>query len=278
MDKADLHIHTRASGDSVLTAEEIFRAARATGMAAISITDHDSTAGVAAGLELADEYGVFLLPGIEINGSWRNQLAHVLGYFPNGAPTALGEFIAEQIDTAKRRNALAVIELMAQHGVPITPAEYDAETQAGGASGSPLLRTLQKKGVVRDVDDYADRFYGDEYKPDECFFPAVTDVIASVKHLGGAAVLAHPGSHGSCGICHMDRDDIAGFVDVGLAGLEVHHPIHSDADTAAYAGVADELGLFKTGGSDSHGHASPEQREVGAVFCDWDEVRDRVLA
>lgn len=278
MRKADLHIHTKASDDSILTPERIFELAQEAGLHAIAFTDHDGTANIETGLRLSREHGIVFLPGVELCGSWRNQFAHVLAYYPQGVPSALEDFIDARLHGGTRKTAATLISRMIAHGVDVSVAEYYGEIDVGGKQGSPLCRLLIKKGIVRDVDDYVAKFGGGEYKVTECFYPPVTEVVPFVKQTGGFAVLAHPGAGGRFALCDMRGDDIAQFAAHGLDGIEVYHPLHSEADIAEFEGVAAKLGLVRTGGSDAHGRPSLHERVIGGSFCDWDEVEGLLSA
>jgi len=227
-------------------------------------------------VELSREYGIFFLPGVELDCSWRGQSAHVLAYFPRGVPAELEDFIVASIHAGIRKTAETLISIMANHGVEVTVEEYNAEIESEGMHGSPLLRLMMKKGIVRDALDYTARFSTEEYKTD-CSFPAVTKAVASIKEIGGVVVLAHPGTKGRFGICDMREDDIRRFAEAGISGVEVYHPLHSAQDTTAYAEIADRLHLIKTGGSDSHGRPLAGSRTVGGVFCDWGEIEQSIL-
>jgi predicted metal-dependent phosphoesterase TrpH len=64
-------------------------------------------------------------------------------------------------------------------------------------------------------------------------------------------VLAHPGavSRG----WRIPDDAIADLAGHGLAGLEVDHPDHDEAERARLRALAAGLRLLATGGSDDHG-------------------------
>ncbi len=75
------------------------------------------------------------------------------------------------------------------------------------------------------------------------------DAVAAVKAIkadNGFAVLAHPGQLDS-------YDLIPELVENGLDGLERDHFDHSIEDNRKVDRIADEYGLFRTGGSDFHG-------------------------
>ncbi len=60
------------------------------------------------------------------------------------------------------------------------------------------------------------------------------------------SVVAHPVSAGDDAI-------VADLIRYGVQGLEVYHPALTDEDTARYLRMAEEHGLFVTGGTDWHG-------------------------
>jgi 3',5'-nucleoside bisphosphate phosphatase len=74
--------------------------------------------------------------------------------------------------------------------------------------------------------------------------------IRLVRAAGGAAVLAHP--RAARGL-YVSDEQIAALADVGLAGVEVFHPDQPRTQRAALLGLARDLDLVATGGSDDHG-------------------------
>src|SRR5262245_6252362 len=78
--RADLHIHTCFS-DGLYTPVQIVDLARRSGLAAVAITDHDTTAGVGPALAAATGTGVEIVPGVEITAEHRGRELHLLAYF-----------------------------------------------------------------------------------------------------------------------------------------------------------------------------------------------------
>ena len=68
---ADLHVHSCASPDGRSTLEELISAAKARGLAAITVSDHDLCT------PLPDHAGLLLIPGTEITSA----NGHILGLF-----------------------------------------------------------------------------------------------------------------------------------------------------------------------------------------------------
>ena len=75
MGLADLHIHTIYSYDGTTSVHAVLRRARQIGLNVIAITDHDEINGALKALELAIEYGVEVIPGIEITTAEGDLLA-----------------------------------------------------------------------------------------------------------------------------------------------------------------------------------------------------------
>ena len=75
MGLADLHIHTIYSYDGTASVPAVLTRARQIGLDVIAITDHDEIAGSLKALELAPQYGVEVIPAIEITTAEGDLLA-----------------------------------------------------------------------------------------------------------------------------------------------------------------------------------------------------------
>jgi len=62
--KADLHVHTTYSGDSVITPKELVFYAKKRGLTAVAVTDHDQVEGA---LKIAKENDFLIIPGTEVS-------------------------------------------------------------------------------------------------------------------------------------------------------------------------------------------------------------------
>ena len=77
----DLHLHTTAS-DGRLTPTELVQLAASSGLQTISVSDHDTTAGLAEAQLAVDRIpGMRLIPGIELSCDVPGGEVHMLGYF-----------------------------------------------------------------------------------------------------------------------------------------------------------------------------------------------------
>ena len=72
----DTHMHSKAS-DGVWTPRELVQNAKLKGLEIIALTDHDTTFGVAEALAAGKEYGVEVIPGIEIDVYYNSKTGKV---------------------------------------------------------------------------------------------------------------------------------------------------------------------------------------------------------
>src|SRR5690606_8889804 len=76
----DLHCHSTAS-DGLLPPARVVEAASAAGLTAIALTDHDTTAGLAAARAAGARLGVRVIGGCEFSVAAPWGEMHLLGYF-----------------------------------------------------------------------------------------------------------------------------------------------------------------------------------------------------
>lgn len=78
--RADLHIHTTAS-DGAHTPLEIIKLAKENNIDTIAITDHNTVSGIARATEAGRQYGISVVPGVELSTRINGESIHLLGYF-----------------------------------------------------------------------------------------------------------------------------------------------------------------------------------------------------
>jgi len=70
--KADLHVHSTCSPDSIITPREMIFYAKQRGLNAVAVTDHNKVEGA---MKIAEETDFLVIPGIEVS-SWDG---HIVG-------------------------------------------------------------------------------------------------------------------------------------------------------------------------------------------------------
>ena len=255
----DLHTHTTAS-DGALAPHDLVARAQGLGIRTLSVTDHDTLAGVPAAAAAAAARGMELLPGIEITAVHQGRDVHMLAYFLDPEPAELVPFLERQRQDRTRR-AREMSARLAALGAPIDMEDLISGAEAAGmAVARPTVaRALLDAGHVTSLQQAFDRWLADgrpAYVPRKGASPA--EVIRLVRRSGGLPVLAHPGL--------LRRDElIPDLVAAGLGAIEAYHSDHDPADQSRYLRVAAQHGLAVSGGSDFHGDDHPRAGCFGRV-------------
>jgi len=259
----DLHTHSTAS-DGSFSPAEVVRLAEAERLAAVALTDHDTTDGLAEARAAARELPELrLIPGVEVSAIFSPGTLHILGLgIDEGAP-ALRELTAHFQAAREARNPKIISRLQAM-GLRIDMDDVRAvAARAPGERGRIISRlhiaqALHRKGLARSVAEAFARYVGDgapAYVPKERLSPG--EVIEAIHASGGAAVAAHPVQMQCPSPRHL-AEAIRSLRDVGLDGIEIYHTDHTPEQTRSYLELARRLDLLVTGGSDFHGPAKPE--------------------
>ncbi len=263
----DLHCHTKIS-DGSLGIEELIGVAKRRGLTAIGITDHDSTAGASRGVIIGKRQDFQVIHGVELStyDTQRGRKAHLLCYLAD-APGRLEGICCRNIESRKAAAVQMMRKLLRYY--PITP-----ELVARCATGS---LSVYKQHIMHALMDagYTDSIFGPLYDklfdPEEGIvlvepeYPDTREVLQLIHSAGGIAVLAHPYTYHSEALLEE-------LVTLGLDGVEVYHPHHSQQQIDALLDFASAHNLLITGGSDFHGMYSRDIRPMGSVT-----VEDSVL-
>lgn len=222
--------------------------ARVAGLAAIALTDHDTTDGVPDATRAGEALGLRVVSGAEfsVRAPWGE--LHVLGYFLPPGSARLEEFLTGT-RAARRRRAEQIVAHLQRLGIDLELADVERAAD-GGALGRPhVARVLVERGVSADMNEAFAHYLG-RGRPAyvEKPLPTLQQVTALLHDVGGIAVAAHLGDHGT-------EAQIRQFQAQGLDGLEVRHPSHSAGTERRLTAIADRLGLGISGGSDWHGDA-----------------------
>jgi 3',5'-nucleoside bisphosphate phosphatase len=262
MDYVDLHVHSTAS-DGSLSPWDLVAEAKAQGLRAIALTDHDTTEGLDEALAAGAALGLEVIPGIEISAEYKPGSMHILGLFiDHRHPQLDGQLtILKQARAERNPQIIAKLQKM---GLAITMAEVQ-QVSGGGQVGRPhIAQVLMNKGYVASFPEAFDRYIGNHgpaYVNKFRFTPQ--KAIAMIIAAGGIAALAHPFSLEYTSTQHL-KMILQQLREWGLTALEVFYPEHPPAKQAIYQSLAQELGLLLTGGSDYHGVIKPEVK-IGLV-------------
>jgi 3',5'-nucleoside bisphosphate phosphatase len=256
----DLHLHTYYSDGRASPAETLHHASEI-GLMTVAITDHDNLNGASEAAQVANRLGLELVPGIELTAHWdgcppangdqgHGQDVDILGYFFNPADPALLDFTNQAMDDLRQRIEGACT-LVSAAGYPMTIFDIlDENPRYPGAM--QFILALRHKNYARRWSE-AYPIFSTVWSQVRCCQHSVEHAIQTLHQAGGVAVLAHPVMVrcGAGGL--LQSQQLAELVDMGLDGLEIHHPRMDAEARLHFYSLAKEFNLEVSGGSDEHG-------------------------
>lgn len=256
--QVDLHLHTTAS-DGRLTPAQLIDQVGGTGLKVISITDHDTTEGLAeARARLASFPQMRLIPGIELSAESSGSEIHLLGYLFDETDADFQSMLARmrdsRVDAARR-----TVEKLRTLGIHIS---WDrVQELAEGAVGRPhIARAMIEAGYIRSMQEAFDRYLGDDGIARVAREKLTArDALQLLHRLGGVGVIAHPRT-----VPDIERvvTELAGD---GLDGIEVYAEKYVPEQRALYRSLAERYDLLECGGSDYHANGNESEVIPGAA-------------
>ncbi|OGD25410.1 MAG: hypothetical protein A2V57_01920 [Candidatus Aminicenantes bacterium RBG_19FT_COMBO_65_30] len=267
--RVDFHVHSHKSSDGDFSPAELVRFAGNFGMRAISIADHDTVAAYPEAVEIGRRAGVEVIPGIEVTTLFGGREFHLLLPFVDWSSPALGAIIERQTE-CRMNETRERIEKIRGLGFALTMDEVREKSNGVPPLGVKIAQVLLEN-PENERNPALEFFYRAENRPyapymfyKEYFaegkaahvpkrFIGLLDVLAAAPATGGAPVLAHPGAY----FQRTTAEDARVLKERGLLGMEVFTSYHTAEQTGFYRGLAEELDLVATAGSDFHGRIKP---------------------
>ena len=271
---ADMHIHTRAS-DGFLEPEDVVEEARAAGLGAIAVTDHDTVFNTAKVNTLCENCGIKSVAGVEISAYMDTVKIHTLGYGFDPENSVLNEFL-NRLHAGSEQRTREIIFKLNKNYVNLSFEEVAAEriSSLTPIHAMHIARAGVKKGYEKRPYEFYKRYLmaGRPAFSNICR-PSPEETVEIINEAGGIAVIAHPGR------VEMNKPDLRALIvrlaAAGLKGIEAVYSTHTVIETAYFKELAKDLGLFVTGGSDTHFNGG--NRQIGKpVFHPSAELRHRL--
>lgn len=252
-----------------MTPEEVVKAASALNLSVISLTDHDTIAGLKPALKIAETLEIEIMPGVEITTSFENRECHLLAYNFNCDDSLFNDLLNNHKQARVHRAAWIIGELR-KKGLELDINEVVAEADGGNVGRPHIAAILVKKGYIATPKEAFIRYLSDEaLGPINNNYVNIEEVIAIVKKAGGVAIVAHPGRL-------YTEDELLQFVEAGIDGLEAIHPSHNFGIQKEMESFAATHNLITSGGSDFHGKTKSYYRHFGTltISSQWvDKIR-----
>ncbi len=280
-DLVDLHVHSTAS-DGLYSPHDVVRHAAEVGLAAVSLTDHDTVSGVREAMAAGEEFGGEVIPGVEISTEFDDGACHILGYLLDPQDAALNQVLHDARESRAVRNE-EILKRLNDLGFDLSMDDVACRVAGGTVTRAHFAAVMLERGYARTWDDAFDRYLG-RGKP--AFVPrrrvSPEEAIAAIRGAGGLAALAHPRQLNR-GAAETDEwiEHLAG---AGLEAVETATPNHTPNFARRYRAAAERLGLLEVGGSDWHGRDDAGIHlglGRGAMLVHYDRVqkmKDRLAA
>ena len=263
--KVDLHTHTYYS-DGMLSPRELVMRADEVGLSHLSITDHDSIDGLDEATHAASEFGIEIIPGVELSATLGSKDIHILGYLFDPTNQAL----RKTLDLFRRERFGRAARIVKKLNMLDMPLSLDSvlERAGHGAIGRPhIASALVEEGLTRSYGEAFEAYIGDSgpaFEPKYRIAPE--DAVEIIANAGGISILAHPG-------WYISEDELVMLIRAGLDGIETVHPAHDADRQRFYRGIVSEYFLLESGGSDFHGGKRNDYSNFGTYTVTQDVVQ-----
>ena len=249
----DLHTHSLKS-DGSMTPTEVVEAAKAAGLAAIALSDHDTVDGLEEAIEAGKRLGVEVVPAIEFSVLSKTE-THILGYFIDYKNPELLQMLKEIVDLRIERNHVTCARLN-ELGFDITLDEVRALAPNNFVGRAHFARVLMDRGYTSSVKEGFDKYMSvGKYAYCEKQRLSASDAVKLIAKCGGVSFLAHP--H----LTKLPDDELKAFLielkGYGLSGLEGYYTDYTPEMEIKYRSLAEELGMIYSGGTDFHAKMKP---------------------
>ena len=269
----DLHMHSYYS-DGTMSPREIVEDAKKRNVQLIAITDHNVLDSYTELKEAAEEFGIKVIRGVEIDARFEDIVVHILAYnFEDN------ENLFNLVHKAKNElleTSIELIKRMENDYENISSEDYEAydyDKRKGGWKG---IHYLFERGITSELFEGV-KYYG-QYKCGHEYFdyPTVEEVVKAVHEANGYVVLAHPCNYYKNNTKEEVLEKLEKFKSIGIDGVECYYPANSEMMTETCVEFCKNNDMIITVGSDSHGEFGAVSKGIeyyiGAVKKDSSEL------
>jgi len=189
--KADLHNHSYYS-DGVLSPSEVVKLASEAECDLFSLTDHDTTDGIAEAQLEADKLNLNLINGVEISALWRNMAIHILGLGIDINNDILQAGLEHNQKLRKERAEKIAIGLW-RSGIKDALEKTQSFSKTDMLTRTHFAQMLISEGYCKDMKAVFRRYLTGK-KPGgvRVEWEDFDEVVRWIHAAGGKALIAHP--------------------------------------------------------------------------------------
>lgn len=165
------------------------------------------------------------------------------------------DLLAKQVRRKQESNRL-LVERLSAAGYEIAYEELTCMTPSGSFNRAHVAALLQRKGYVSSMSQAFETLLA-KHSPYYVAMQRLSalQVIAFLRAIGAAAVLAHP-------LLDLNEAELRAFlreaVPYGLTAIETRYATYHSDETELATRLATEFGVKESGGSDFHGERKPD--------------------
>lgn len=238
--RGDFHIHTTYS-DGKYSVQEILEFLKGK-IDYFCITDHDSIIGSIEAFNLAKNYDLHSLIGVEISTYINNHSVHVLGYFNNECDAKKIIPFLEQIRLKRIERLYKIKELLMIH------FNFDLNISEIVKKNSITRGTIASYMMEQSNKYTKSEIYKMLAEESKAYVPVTrihpSEAIDLIHKCNGVAIIAHP--------VKLKEVNYREFLKMNIDGFEAIYPTNSKEDTDTFKKICLENKLVFTAGTDFH--------------------------
>ena len=248
--KIDLHTHSYYS-DGVLSPKEIVEKAVNAKCEFLSLTDHDSIAGLSEASKYSKCFNLGFINGVEVSAKFNSQSIHIVGLGINPEERTLKEGLKKnnkyRIDRAKK-----ISEGLFEAGIERAYEKASAISKTKYITRTHFAQMLIQEKICSNMSSVFKRYMtGKKPGSVKVEWASSEEVINWIHKAGGIAILAHPLRYK---ITFTKLKKLVNSLKtLGLDGIEIANSFSRFEDIKIAKLIADENELLYSSGSDYHG-------------------------
>lgn len=251
----DLHTHSVYS-DGTYTPAEIVAEAAAKGLFAVALTDHNTVDGLPEFMNACPDLEIEKVPGSEFSVDLSGRELHLLGLFIGEEYFSQVTGLMSDVNRRKEESNIALVASLNRAGFDLDYEAIKSTTLGGKINRAHIGAALTEKGYTKSITHAFETILspssGHYKEPKRLTVWEVLDFLGSIH---AVPVLAHP-------FLNLNERELREFLPEakkhGLAGMECIYSTYDRETTAISLRIAEEFGIFPSGGSDFHGAHKPD--------------------